>query len=400
MPPRQPRYDSLDLWRGVACLVVVAYHAAVYTHSDAFEERLRAEGGTAAEWLLAAVGRFWFGVPVFFVISGYCIAASADAVRAKPGSVGRYFVRRVRRIYPPLWVATAIGIVLALVLQRWAWPGQTSADRVPLADPAGLTAANWIGNLTLIEEWRPALGGPAKDYFLGQIWTLCYEEQFYLVVGVLLAVCPHWFFPAVWAVTGLVVLNLADLSAVGLNRFQVRIPGLFSEGLWLSFAAGVAVYYRRNHADAAAGRIFEALLVLVALAAVRFDADPLGHHKSLAKWTWVACGFAVLICRLSPWDAALSTARWAAPLRFCGRMCYSLYLVHPLAAVPVAWLFWRAGLTSPAVTVFVALPLATLASIPLGYAFHRLVEQRFAGATSAPVRPIRSAESRPTPAAA
>ncbi len=395
MPPRQPRYDSLDLWRGVACLVVVAYHAAVYTHTDAFEEQLRARGGTAAEWLLAAVGRFWFGVPVFFVISGYCIAASADAARGKPGGVGRYFVRRVRRIYPPLWAATALGVVLALVLARTAWPGQGAADRVPMADPAGLSAVQWVGNLTLIEEWRPALGGPEKDYFLGQIWTLCYEEQFYLVVGVLLLVCPRRFFAGVWVVTALVLLNVA-----GPERFQVRIPGLFSEGLWLSFAAGVAVYYRRNHADATAGVLYEALLLAAAVAAFRYDPDPLGHHKTLAKWTWVAAAFAVLACRLSPHDAALSSARWAAPLRFCGRMCYSLYLVHPLVAVPVAWLFWRAGLTSPAVTVFVTLPLAVLASVPVGYAFCRLVEQRFAGAARPAAEPAPRAESLPTPAAA
>ena len=97
MPPRQPRYDSLDLWRGVACLVVVAYHAAVYTHSDAFETTLRAHGGTAAEWLLAAVGRFWFGVPVFFVISGYCIAASADARAPSPNIRNTSPTRRVAR---------------------------------------------------------------------------------------------------------------------------------------------------------------------------------------------------------------------------------------------------------------------------------------------------------------
>jgi peptidoglycan/LPS O-acetylase OafA/YrhL len=400
MPPRQPRYDSLDLWRGAACLLVVAYHAATYTHTDAFEERLRAGGGTAAEWLLAAVGRFWFGVPVFFVISGYCIAASADAVRAGRGGVGRYFVRRARRIYPPLWAATALGVVLALVLARTAWPGHTAADWVPLSDPTALSPVQWLGNLTLVEEWRPALGGPAKDYFLGQIWTLCYEEQFYLVVGLLLVACPRWFFPAVWAVTGLVLLNVADLSAVGLDRFQVRVPGLFSEGLWLSFAAGVAVYYRRNHADPTTGVLFEVLLALVTVAALRFDPDPIGHHKTLAKWTWVAGAFAVLACRLSPHDAALSAAQWAAPLRFCGRMCYSLYLVHPLAAVPVAWLFWRAGLTSPAVTVFVALPLAVLASVPVGYAFCRLVEQRFAGAAPARAVPARPPESVPTPAAA
>ena len=42
---------------------------------------MRTEGGTAVEWLLYAATYLWLGVPLFFVISGYCIAASADSAR-------------------------------------------------------------------------------------------------------------------------------------------------------------------------------------------------------------------------------------------------------------------------------------------------------------------------------
>jgi peptidoglycan/LPS O-acetylase OafA/YrhL len=58
-------------------------------------------------------------------------------------------------------------------------------------------------------------------------------------------------------------------------------------------------------------------------------------------------------------------------------MCYSLYLTHPLVAVPVAWACYRAGLTTPAATVLVTLPLCALLAVGLGYAFHLAVERRF-----------------------
>jgi peptidoglycan/LPS O-acetylase OafA/YrhL len=95
----------------------------------------------------------------------------------------------------------------------------------------------------------------------------------------------------------------------------------------------------------------------------------------------------------------LSTARATAPLRFCGRMCYSLYLTHPLAAAPVAWACYRSGLTSPAATVLVTLPLCAILSVGLGYAFHRVVERRFLNAPSAPRSvEIHPAASAPLPA--
>src|SRR5438552_1862097 len=74
--PRCPRYHSLDLWRGVACLLVILFHATFYARA----------GGPPADWpgwAHAALHWGWTGVPMFFVVSGYCIAASIDAARRR-----------------------------------------------------------------------------------------------------------------------------------------------------------------------------------------------------------------------------------------------------------------------------------------------------------------------------
>ena len=46
----------------------------------------------------------WAGVPIFFVISGYCISATADSARRKGLPARTYFWRRFRRIFPPYWI--------------------------------------------------------------------------------------------------------------------------------------------------------------------------------------------------------------------------------------------------------------------------------------------------------
>src|SRR4051794_6934443 len=88
--PRCPRYESMDMFRGIACLCVVLFHASLLgaqLDPIAFEPR---DPVTSQVFLLLT--RFWLGVPMFFVISGYCIAATSDSARRAPrGSVGRYF---------------------------------------------------------------------------------------------------------------------------------------------------------------------------------------------------------------------------------------------------------------------------------------------------------------------
>ena len=83
-------------WIGpvLACLLVVFYHCVFYAqpekpHDDAFG-------------LMTVMRVGWLGVPMFFVISGYCISATADNSRRKGHGLRQYFWRRFRRIFPPV----------------------------------------------------------------------------------------------------------------------------------------------------------------------------------------------------------------------------------------------------------------------------------------------------------
>src|SRR4051794_25535587 len=88
-PPAMPRYDSLDVWRGLACLMIVVLHASMYAKYVSPAE-LR-DAGPVATALLRGISRLGIGVPMFFVISGYCIAATADRSRRESRSKWEYF---------------------------------------------------------------------------------------------------------------------------------------------------------------------------------------------------------------------------------------------------------------------------------------------------------------------
>jgi peptidoglycan/LPS O-acetylase OafA/YrhL len=198
----------------------------------------------------------------------------------------------------------------------------------------------------------------------------------------------------VWLVTGLVLFNLSSL-----NPYPVYVGGTFFDGLWVAFAAGVATYYRLNYATPTMGLLIELVLLAWGCATLASDPNLFTRQQALEKYNGIACLFAVLLCRLHGYDARLAESRWTAPLRFCGRMCYSLYLTHPLVVIPVAWMCYRAGLTSTLATVFVTFPLCVLLSVGFGHVFYRLIEQRFLNSPSA-TRPKENQVSASVPCAA
>jgi peptidoglycan/LPS O-acetylase OafA/YrhL len=209
--PRSPRYDSLTLWRGFACLLVIVYHSSRGPLHEV-------NGFTAL--IFQILGRFWIGVPLFFVISGYCVTASADALRRRDGSARHFFWRRFLRIYPPYWAVIAITALGVCLMNSYVSEGAFQALMMPL--PQWLTKWQWLGNLTLTEGWRWHLTRGVEDVFLPPSWTLCYEEQFYFLVGLVLILTRRFFFFAL----GFLTLIVAIL-------FLFPWPGLYTTGLFL-----------------------------------------------------------------------------------------------------------------------------------------------------------------------
>ena len=181
---RSTRYPSLDVWRGLACLLIVVMHSTFPAQvGDMTLQKL--QHPTAAR-IVFLIRQMWIGVPMFFVISGYCISATADSSRRKARATSHYFKRRIRRIFPPFWVALAVTIALYSVANLFPSLAATPHDNFQfIPKPSALTAGQWAGNATLTETWRSHLGGGVESEYLNPSWTLCYEEQFYVVCGLL-----------------------------------------------------------------------------------------------------------------------------------------------------------------------------------------------------------------------
>ena len=283
-PVRTPdRFRSLDALRGIAALSVVLFHS-VDTHPLVQQ---------------SAIGRMlmngWTGVFLFFPISGYCICAAMH--RAENASPGRFLRRRWKRIYPPYLGSIVFCLAAALVTLPF--------NRGQMSDWT-LNVPAWLSILTLTQVFTPYVGKINPVY-----WSLCYEEQFYLVMALALLVkIPSRRAGLLTAITAAAAL----CTALGWT-----VPGLFVD-YWLEFALGIGVYlWLREREDRWWGA---AILVICALRIA--DGWPLSSMVSL--------GAALAMLVLARADDRLAASRVLRPLFAVGFISYSLYLVH----VPVS----------------------------------------------------------------
>jgi peptidoglycan/LPS O-acetylase OafA/YrhL len=361
--PHSPRYQSLDFWRGIACLLVLVYHSTL-VHLPGRSNSIPAGNGVA-RWLVDLTRYLSVGVPLFFVISGYCIAAAADTVRQRRHSLGTYFTRRFRRIYPPFWIFLACYAAALVMIDCVLVPNLLTTFPSNLMRPWWFSGWQWLGNLTLTETWRPYLVGNQRGHFPGHDWTLCYEEQFYAVTGSLLLLSRRYFFSGVIIVTIATAIVMRVCASTG-----AKVEGWFFDGFWLTFAAGMVVYYRLNYASRTHRRLLDALLI-AAIVCVLFETLPF-PSGSMAAFV-----FALGLSQLHRWDKILVTSTLAAPIVWCGRMCYSLYLVHQLPTRALSAGFHRLGINTDLTVLLITIPCCVAVSVPLAWLFHVAIERRF-----------------------
>lgn len=100
----------------------------------------------------------WFGVDLFFVISGFLITGILLRQRDKPHYFRVFYYRRALRIFPPYY------LILALVFVFW--------QREAIADWAWYVFYGSNYQMAFVERGSPHLTA---------MWSLAVEEQFYLI---------------------------------------------------------------------------------------------------------------------------------------------------------------------------------------------------------------------------
>jgi peptidoglycan/LPS O-acetylase OafA/YrhL len=164
LPP--PYRADIDGLRAIAILAVVAFHA--------FPGRL--PGG-------------FVGVDVFFVISGYLITSIIlSDLGLGRFTLGNFYRRRMRRIFPALLVVMAASLVLG-------WPLLLSAEYGELGKHVAGGAA-FVSNFVLYGESN-YFDKAAQTKPLLHLWSLAIEEQFYIFWPLLLVAIWRWRWVAI-----------------------------------------------------------------------------------------------------------------------------------------------------------------------------------------------------------
>lgn len=317
-PVYPARYGLVDALRGCAALAVVCAHVELRAPT--------AGGGEATVTALFSHG--YEAVLIFFVISGYCIGASAQSCARKGFAFREFMWRRIRRIYPPYLCAIAFWIVTRLVKARMG--GGWDLDRTPV---------EWLQNLTLT-QWVSLLWDPINSpicnprLFVVAFWSLCYEEQFYLVIAVLLLLGRRYPGAVLHGSIALAVLGIAWNAAYPTTKF-----GIFLE-YWAAFATGLLAFYRlcvmtNPRAHMAVDLSLAAMAIGCGVIAwgcgIDWGSPPAPGVTFVLSWSSlsIAATMALLLIAARPLDARyLSLRVVSVPLGGLAAISYSLYLTH------------------------------------------------------------------------
>jgi peptidoglycan/LPS O-acetylase OafA/YrhL len=300
---------GLDGLRGFAILAVIVHHV--------FQRVPRGEGLDAAVYGIGNTG--WFGVDLFFALSGFLITGILIDQRGRSGYFRTFYARRVLRIVPVY--------VVLLLFSMWVAPVVGAATPAIAHELRATQGWYW----TYTPNIYYALHGFAAEGSPSHLWSLAVEEQFYLLWPCVVAFATPRALPRV-ALGSIVAAQLCRILFVALGAsgrvLYVLLPTRM-DGLAVGAFLACAV---RDPALMRAVTRWRAAAMAVVLALLGVEA---GLNRALGQVLPITqlFGFPAialvsgLILLLVMQSSTLLTGR---ALRFAGRYSYGMYLWHLL----------------------------------------------------------------------
>ncbi|MFM8957142.1 MAG: acyltransferase family protein [Actinomycetota bacterium] len=335
----QTRIREVDGLRAVAVLLVVGHHSGLRGFS----------GG-------------YFGVDVFFVISGFVITLRVLSDLDDDGfSVLDFYRRRVRRILPALLTVLALTTYLA---HKWLLPADYARFAEMLKATLTLQANTHVASQT--------------DYFspdtafmpIAHLWSLAIEEQFYLVFPLCVylmmtrrrltfLIATAFAVSVLWMLFGATTSPTSYFSAV--NRVgQLTLGALCAVGVAQRSSAALCKSRCREHIGAIA------LLLLIGLVPVFSAKQAVPSPMSLVPVALVA------LVLVSPRHGLVTGLMCWKPLQLIGLASFSIYLVHQPLMAYARTVVYGTPYSFPTLTEQV---LLIVASIVLGIVSWKVVEE-------------------------
>ena len=366
IPIRRPNHSlALDGWRAIACLLVLFYHTG-----------FSLQYGPFTVWGFT-------GVHLFFVLSGYLLFRPFGKVMRidAPFGFGRFYLRRLLRIYPAYLLALAV-----------------------------FTAAHFAAKLhppsmhELLMHLLLAFNSADPREFFGinvAFWTLAIEAQFYVLLPVL-----------AFAVYRL--LGRRSTSSMFATAVLFLCLGLAARGWELLHTTGTGFTNDpviRYHTVFSFLDFFAGGMFIAALEAAGLPSEVLGRR---ATWGLLAGGVGLfllangwctsvagdwmlvndffflwgfpplliagltailfVVLRANGFLTALLASR---PMVYIGKISYSVYLFHILVQIPIFKLLPLEGVRDYGLRTFLWGCVSLVPTLLLSAVVYRFVEQPF-----------------------
>ncbi|MGH9409031.1 MAG: acyltransferase family protein [Vicinamibacterales bacterium] len=286
------RINELDLLRLSAALAVVMYH---YSFRGAAADGL----SVMSYGLLAPYAKYgYLGVQLFFMISGFVILMTAAS-----GSLRRFVVSRIVRLYPAFWACCTITFAASVLFG---------------AAVLRVSAAQYAVNMSMLSGF---VGVPSVD---GVYWSLFVEMRFYALVAIVL------LFGRIHRAE----LLIAFWLSVSIVSHLVHIPGLhflFITDYSPYFIAGAMYYivWTRGMTAFRAAVLTTAWLLGIWQEREMLPAMYAHYHTHLSPYAVAAIVtvfFAVMGLVSTGRTGIVGRRKWV----LAGGLTYPLYLLHQI----------------------------------------------------------------------
>lgn len=307
------RIPLLDGLRMIACLSVVLFH---YAFRGAAADDLT----TVSLPSISGVAKYGFlGVQLFFMISGFAIAFSAQGRTA-----ASFAIARLIRIYPGFLICMSTSAALGLAF----------------ADPGYMVSWDkWLANLGINAPFFN------QGFVDGVYWSLVYELKFYVLFGsvLLLNLAPAWtmlltlvwmlvsaidyFTHPFWIPTAYLITDQSGFFAIGVALYELYRVNRFGDQL----RDGKRLKGRTTPAAwrwAVPGLVLVAALIVAMLQAVRPLAHLSAHYQTYLSPVVVCCVVLVSAMLVAASVSIRRSPGSAVTMLAVGGTTYPLYLLH------------------------------------------------------------------------
>jgi len=264
----------------------------------------------AEHFVLDGYGLGGTGVTIFFVISGYLITSIlisyADTLPVKQAAITFYW-RRSLRLFPVYYLCIGIAAALGIGGMRQTW---------------------WINGLYLT-NFKVAIDNAWNGS--SHFWSLCIEEQFYLLWFLVVVVMPRKvLLPAIIACIFIAPFYRGLMHVIGMTPFvDFLLPGVMDSLATGALLSYLSIFYREKlHWQIFVKFRFVGLMLsLGAVSALYVLGSDLLSRISLHCFVNVFSACLVALCVETTNDQKSDWLRGKL-IRHLGKISYGIYVYH------------------------------------------------------------------------